>query len=314
MKLRAAIAAFLGIVGIIAAMLIHMSCGKEPATQGVNSDRAGKTAGASSIHHYNIPRQDGNNPYSGRYSHRDLWVIEHAVAETDSSKPNPEGVEQLSGIVDGDGYLIPEIEHSDQVELALTQGVYLQQMELDRTREVRAIGQPYTSFNTEAIAYHAARMKTRAKYCPRIPKWLADNPPAECQIFPDGSVVSVGLLGGIVPLVNDNYVAPGFALYSPQGKFIKSTEYDWYLLFMSPSQMAVMTADAESRGWDGEILDSFGMGLAGMCDKAGELVALYNYDGTPLTPLDVMSHKRDMHNFLPIKASQIKELYALQQE
>jgi hypothetical protein len=317
MKLRTAIAVVLGVTGILAAMLIHMSCGKEPATRGADSNRAGKTAGASSIQHYNIPRQDGNNPYSGGYSHRDLWVIEHAVAEADLSKPIPEGSLMGFGIVDAEGYLIPELEKLKQHELASSQGVTEQLGELNKTRQVIAIGERYESCQAEFEAYQDACLKIRAKYYPRIPKWLADNPPSSGFILPDGRVVTVGLLGGTAKLVDSSRQVqspPGYGLYSSQGQLIKSVEdYNWYLLFMPMNQLARILEAGKSLGWNGACIESYRMGFIGLCNDAGELVALYDYDGTPLTPPNVVNHKRDQHNFTPLTAKQIKEMYAAQQ-
>jgi hypothetical protein len=303
---------YLLVIVIIMGWMFEAAPGRADNSRGTGS---GDLAANTTSKMYVIPHSADSSPYRDQYSTLDLWVIEHAVAQVSSFPASTEGSVQVCGYVDGDGYLLPELVRAEQTETALEQGVYLQQLEANKSREVRAVGKPYSGLDQDLSALNHSRMAIRSVHYPKIPQWLAENPPVECWIMPDGNVVTVGLLGG-----GENYQgsstpseAPGYTLYSPQGSLLKGPVNDWYLLYLSAAEMNAITAEAEARGWDGKEVNSFGMGFIGMSNPQGELVTLYDYTGVPLSPVNVMAHKRDMHNFLPLSAKQISQVYSLQQ-
>ena len=179
-----------GAVLLVLAAVTMWSCNtRSPGLDRADSSTitAGKALGSISI----LPLYAPGNPYKAQYREWDVWIMQHMRQRPAPREPGAEKLDNyvLLGVsITGEGYLVPMLEMVRLREEARRRG---DEFLVDGFETAYAEGVMEPELRA---ASRAARYDVRAKYFPRVPDWLPQNPPDYAMLYPNGDVITRQLL------------------------------------------------------------------------------------------------------------------------
>jgi hypothetical protein len=163
---------------------------------------------------------------------------------------------------------------------------------------------------------YAAELAIRAEFVPKIPRWLAMNPPVKAIMLPGGDVATYGVLGSgrNIDLYTHfhhriNLFDYPCCHYSAAGELLAQVEPGdpWCRLFWSEAEQVLGAVDPEKMCY----WEQNGFVIVQQIE-GWKQVAIYNYDGAPL-PVETNANSRDANTWDGWYGREIMIMYAAQQ-
>jgi hypothetical protein len=259
---------------------------------------------------------DAQNPYAGRYSAWDEWIIKNAPGSSAQDLyawhrgDAPRGYTVLITAVDKEGFVIPAVDYV--------------RAKLDPNSE---ISKSSCSYRLEAggqidramlDAYRVAVAKSKAAWLPVVPGWLAQAPPKLAQFY-QGEVLTFGEPGSGAGVWEDSLASvlgPSgkdvWRRYTLAGELIAETEPggQWWQLFF-PNFADVLN----SLGGQDQVSYFAYQGFVVFSNKASQKVmAVYDYSGVEQPKdTDFFSSGYEDPMFQPLAGGELPWIYAGQQ-
>jgi len=315
-KLLWAVIILLGL--LIVLVLALLITNRQAASQGTSV-----TAGEQPELMQLLDPDDPDNPYRGQYTAYDYWVFEHVVIpgteeqEKHPSEMTPEEIRAQfaktnkpanwmdTGATVYEGkYLVPfQVAIRDHHEALKN---HTTDTRAQKTTAVRVKG----VLDPELKAtFRKQANRIDAGFYPPIPTWLAENPPRQAMLLPNGYILTQGLLGAWAETagkgfgVEEEYeIAHGY--YDLDGNLIREQQHGWLGLADGT------TKEQQPPGHAIWIRDGYWKFID---DGTGALIAIWDYDGTPLAS-EEDAVPRDPHNFTWLSGLQIMDYYEAMHE
>ena len=259
---------------------------------------------------------DPDNPYRGRYEPWDEWCYQHArdldrdLMMAWYQGEAPRGWELIRLYVDKDGFVVPRRLSYTEDQQRRHESEF--EPQLDCRFVLRGGGMIDPDLYQAMLGMQAA---IRAPYLPPVPKWLADAPPRSAQLMPGGEVVTLGPpgRGESVPLPRANYAvaedARVYYRFDAEGRLLGKGEPEqpWYKLYFADFDEVLGQLEERQMWWQHN-------GYIYVNDtQTREFLAVYDYDGTPLTddPAELYGRRS---RFVQLTRREIPLLFEAQQQ
>jgi hypothetical protein len=241
--------------------------------------------------------RDPKNPYLGQYADYDAWIYAQAYEQAKTPGYIPPDYQGYALEVDADGWPVP-LRVSGRRDLeddGRTPKPHCDNL-------IQAYGIMGQTMQEEM---DADQLATRAASLPRIPQWLAQQPPAAALVLPGGEVVTRGPLGGAADSATQGH--PAYYRYSADGQELGHTAAgaEWWTLYFQ--DFAKLKQQHPDSYWE----EDLGCVLR-LESASGQPRAVYDYHGTKLPgvkpPLD-----RAPKDYTWLGGSELPGLYTCQQ-
>jgi hypothetical protein len=213
---------------------------------------------------------DPLNPYRGQYADYDAWIYAHAWQQAQSGGMAGDGDDYYSLRVDADGW--PEPMRITQKRDLCDDGSSPKPHCYNEIQAWGVMDQPMQDGmmqDAEAV---------RALNLPRIPQWLAQQPPDQAMLLPGGEVVTQGPLGNSDSEWPQADPAGGrFYRFSATGQELGRTAAgaEWWTLYFK--DFAALQKRYQDSYWN----DSLGC-IMRIEAGSGEVRQVYDYHGARL--------------------------------
>lgn len=262
-----------------------------------------------------------DNPFRREYQEWDHWLVENINTPVQAflNGDRPEDWISLTGYVNADGVLLPQIEATRLENERLSQGI-LKDYFSDYPFRVHVQGQMDLAMFREL---GERQTSLRASFFPRVPDWLAADPPEYSILLPSGEVAATGLIGapdaspqveGASDTADDVHGCCGgsgstYWLYSAAGEPLASTNMGhWWFIYFD-ERVAQMPIAREPLG---EFNNSRKDGYVYFTDAAdGSIRSVWDWDATLLAGTE-LPPTRSALNFYHISARQLQMMHKYQ--
>lgn len=252
------------------------------------------------------PLDAPGNPYAGMYDDWDEWTYDNASSQPRDYKTGdrPADMVTLVGRVTMAGYLVPHLEYERLRHESIKDGTW--ESFDNQFAMIYAEGQ-YEQGKLDHKYLESQRVA--AKYFPEIPSWLVASPPAGgAMLFPNGDVVTYGLLGSADgPDAETCGGGSGFpwCRYSADGELIRTSTLSWWNCYYEPGESNMPEGTPKMNRIDGYVYFTD--------HNDDDVLSVWDYDGTRLESA-IPPAPRDWHPFARLMPSVLELLYDLQQE
>ncbi len=318
------IVAVITLVALLATAIHACSNNYSNATSATNKSSVSETAlptGAKQVEATNgrivVVRamDDPDNPYKDEYKPWDYWFYDHLLTEIPIEKlwselSEDEKAERIAkrkaGMgwlrqrhhLDKDGFIIPDSRSIKEFKEGICINTY--QERSINLNWVMAEGE--IDPNMHQAMWDAGYVES-SRFYPDIPKWLADNPPYEAILLPNGDVVTRGLLGDYDKHGDEIDCCGGqgqiIARYDNSGNLVRTLREEvWFYLYYDtdlnpvPEGMPSISLDGYTTFRD---------------ESTGRLLSVWDWDGTQLKTEEPTW--RDPHPFTWLNAKRLQILF-----
>jgi hypothetical protein len=254
---------------------------------------------------------NSSNPYLQEYSQYDMQLIRMLAESRTSLALDNELDTQVSStfnfMLNDNGYVLPQVEMIRIQEDSLIRGV-------DTILPgYRYIHRQFTVPEAWRKEYRQEAYRARSGYFPDISGWLGKQPGKMNRLFPNGCVAVLGGLRNSDTNANEPTAEESAAVANPCNP---CAELDWFyydnqgqLITTSRNGMIGLATYKKTVFPAGSIkVDPFGYIRITKNDDDSELIAIFDYDGTPLE-LNETHPIRDLHYFRGYSRSIIGNIY-----
>ena len=259
------------------------------------------------------------NPYAGEYSAIDQWIYDNTVNDRATFYGQSMDDDAAAAYVTAEGYMVPVYLQMRELEILKKSGRHPDGSQ-EPPYQVYAVGKMDPELRQ---AWRDKSQMIKAQYTPQIPQWLAVSPPPNAMFTDSGAVVTAGLPGELVKRKSSPDDFPSsplpFYLYSPTGEQLAGPSNTinglfgvqrWQDIYEEMSRRGWTSTDT-GLGFKGSVVENRSAGVYQFRNAAGEIIGIFNYDGTELT--EQTAPVRDAHLFSFVNAHMLPEIYEAQQ-